>query len=106
MSNGGLLQFVDLAMVVGTLVGSLAIGAAMVRMNKDTDGFFMAGRKMPGWAVGLAVLANLVLFSLGMGLDALKNWKRARTSTADEHCLIVRRQERGRTHCPAGREES
>ena len=60
MGNFDFLRFVDLIMVVGVLVGSLAVGIATTRANKDTEGFFLAGRAMPGWAVGLSLMATIV----------------------------------------------
>ena len=45
--------------ILGLYMGTvLAVGIAASRTFKDTDGYFLAGRDMPSWAVALSVLAT------------------------------------------------
>ena len=48
-----------LVMCLGFVI-LIVIGIKVARKNVDSDAFFMAGRKMPGWAVGFSIMAALV----------------------------------------------
>lgn len=47
--------------VIGVyLVGTMAMGLWIARGQKSTNDFFVAGRKLPAWAVGISILASLL----------------------------------------------
>jgi len=50
----------DWAVLVVYLVGIVAFGVYMGRGNKKIDDFFLAGRQMRWWAVGLSVMATQI----------------------------------------------
>jgi SSS family solute:Na+ symporter len=64
------LHVVDLAIVLVALIASLAVGCFLSLGNKNSDSFFMAGRDMPGWAVGLSLLATIVSSMTFLALPA------------------------------------
>jgi len=64
------LHVTDLAIVLVALIASLAVGCYLSLGNKNSDSFFMAGRDMPGWAVGLSLLATIVSSMTFLALPA------------------------------------
>jgi Na+/proline symporter len=50
----------DWTVLVAYLVGIVAFGVYMGRGNKKIDDFFLAGREMRWWAVGLSVMATQI----------------------------------------------
>ena len=38
----------------------LVIGAVCSRRNQTAEGYFLAGRSMPGWVVGCSLMATIV----------------------------------------------
>jgi SSS family solute:Na+ symporter len=54
------LPVVDLAVVCLYLVGVLAYGCWFMRRTRTPDQFMAAGRKIPGWAVGLSIFGTYV----------------------------------------------
>ncbi len=49
------------SVVVGLyLAGMLLMGITIARRQKSTDDFFVGGRNMPAWAVGISILASLL----------------------------------------------
>ncbi len=56
---GGLTAF-DLGVIGLYLAGMLAMGIVIARRQKSTDDFFVGGRNMPAWAVGISILASLL----------------------------------------------
>jgi SSS family solute:Na+ symporter len=51
---------VDLAVLVIYLTGTAAFGVWVGRRRRTSDGFMSAGRRVPGWAVGLSILGTYV----------------------------------------------
>ena len=51
------------------MVGLLAIGFYFLRKNKNTEDYFVSGRNMGAWHIGLSVVATDVGggFSIGLG---------------------------------------
>ena len=48
------LHGLDLAALLVYLVGMVAMGAYFARRNRDTEEYFVGGRRFPGWVVGLS----------------------------------------------------
>ncbi len=54
------MRFLDIlviALYVATLVG---IGVYFSRRQKTTESYFIANRTIPGWAMGLSLLATII----------------------------------------------
>lgn len=60
MQGQGIFRYIDLAVLVLALLGTVVIGFVLSRKNKDSDSFFMARESMPGWAVGLSLMATII----------------------------------------------
>lgn len=56
----GGLTGLDLAVVGVYMAGMLAMGYVISRRQQSTDDFFVGGRNMPAWAVGVSILASLL----------------------------------------------
>ena len=52
----GRLQWLDLIILFGYFVVLVVIGVVASRRIKSSEGFMIAGRKIPGWAAGLSVM--------------------------------------------------
>src|SRR5688572_30560633 len=59
ISHGGL-QLLDYLAVVGYMLVTVAIVYWSSRRQKDTEDFFLGGRRMPWFAVGLSIMATLL----------------------------------------------
>jgi len=67
----------DLLVIVLYLAGTLAIGFWFGRQSKGTEEFMAAGRKIPGWAVGLSIFGTFVSsisFLANPGKAYADNW--------------------------------
>jgi SSS family solute:Na+ symporter len=62
------LQPLDYAVVVSYLLVTLAIVVWASRRQRDTDDFFLGGRKLPWLAVGLSIMATLLSSITYLGL--------------------------------------
>ena len=60
---------IDLAIFAIYMLAMLGVGFFFLRTNKDTDDYYVGGRKMGAWHVGLSVVATDVGggFSIGLG---------------------------------------
>lgn len=60
---------IDLAIFVIYMLVMLGVGFFFLKRNKDTDDYYVGGRKMGSWHVGLSVVATDVGggFSIGLG---------------------------------------
>jgi len=54
------LQWLDYAVVICYWAVIVSIGVYFARRQKTTAKYFTAGRSMPGWAVGISMLATLI----------------------------------------------
>lgn len=54
------LRFIDLSIIAAYLVGMIVLGIKLGKSNKSTDDYFLAGRSMPFFPVGLSVIATMV----------------------------------------------
>src|SRR5215207_1379903 len=52
------MHWLDWAIVLGTLAYVIADGLRRARGTKEIEGYFMANRSLPWWAVGLSVMAT------------------------------------------------
>src|SRR3989441_11446796 len=52
------LTWLDYAVLAGSLIVLLAIGASSTRQQRDTVDFFLARRRVPWWAACLSFLAT------------------------------------------------
>jgi SSS family solute:Na+ symporter len=69
------LQGLDYVLIVAYMVGTLGIAWWFGRKQKNTDDYFVGGRSMPWYAVGLSILATLfsTLTYLGMPGEVIKH---------------------------------
>ncbi len=50
----------DVVVIVLYLAAMMAMGLAIARRQKTTDDFFLGGRNLPAWAVGISLFASLL----------------------------------------------
>jgi len=50
----------DLIVIAAYLAGLVAIGLRFARRQRTTEQYFVAGRSVPGWAMGLSLLATII----------------------------------------------
>lgn len=55
-----LLTPLDITIVIIYLIATVAIGLYAGRGNEDTEDYFIAGRNIPQWAVGMTLMATLI----------------------------------------------
>ncbi|MGH7129534.1 MAG: sodium:solute symporter family transporter, partial [Planctomycetaceae bacterium] len=58
-SQGGLTSL-DLGVIVVYLALTLGMGVWIARRQKSTEDYFLGGRNLPSWAVGLSLIASLL----------------------------------------------
>lgn len=63
------MHFIDLSVFVVYMLAMLGVGFYFLRKNKTTDDYYVGGRKMGSWHIGLSVVATDVGggFSIGLG---------------------------------------
>ncbi|WP_166827899.1 sodium:solute symporter family transporter [Thalassoroseus pseudoceratinae] len=54
------LTFPDYFVLAAFLAGMLVMGVVIARKQQSSDDFFVAGRNMPAWAVGISLFASLL----------------------------------------------
>lgn len=54
------LRFIDLSIIASYLIGMILLGIKLGKSNKSTEEYFLAGRSMPFFPVGLSVIATMV----------------------------------------------
>jgi len=75
MNNG--ISSVDYFIIVFYLVGTTAFGAWFVKRSGDMKGFTLAGNLIPGWALGLSVMATYfssISFLANPGKSYASDW--------------------------------
>lgn len=50
----------DISILVLYIAGLVGIGLRFARRQQTTDNYFIAGRSIPGWAMGLSLLATII----------------------------------------------
>jgi len=71
------LRWQDFVVIAISVVVVLAIGAVSARRSKSAEGYFLAGRSMPGWVLGFSMMATLVSAMTFLALPAMTyefNW--------------------------------
>src|SRR6202041_1204778 len=58
--NRNMIRWPDLAIIVVYMATLIAIGARFSRRQTSTERYFVAKRSIPGWAMGLSLLATLI----------------------------------------------
>ncbi len=63
------MHFIDLGVFVVYMLAMLGVGFYFLRRNQSTDDYYVGGRKMGSWHIGLSVVATDVGggFSIGLG---------------------------------------
>ena len=61
---------IDLAVIVVYIVGIVALGSYFVRRGRTTEDFFLGGRRLPWWAVGISIYATQLSAISFMGAPA------------------------------------
>jgi SSS family solute:Na+ symporter len=57
---GTTLHFLDYAVILISIIGSLGFGFYFARRQTSTNAYFAADRSIPSWAVGISILATLI----------------------------------------------
>lgn len=71
------LPAVDIAVIVVYILGIVVFGACFYRRSKSIEGFTVGGRSLPGWALGLSILATYlssISFLANPGKSYAANW--------------------------------
>ena len=69
---------IDLAIIVIYIVGTTAFGAWFVKRSGDMKGFTLAGKMIPGWAIGLSLMATYlssISFLANPGKSYASDWR-------------------------------
>lgn len=56
----GSLHWIDVTIVVASVVFVMLFGLRFARRQKSTDNYFAGGRSIPAWAVGMSIFATLI----------------------------------------------
>ena len=73
------LHIIDYLIIILTFMVSLGVGLRFSRRQKTTSHYFMAGGRIPSWAIGMSILATLissVTFLAYPGEGFTSNWIR------------------------------
>jgi solute:Na+ symporter, SSS family len=71
------LHMVDYLIIIVSFVVSLAVGLKFARRQKTTHNYFIAGGRLPSWAIGISILATLIssiTFLAYPGAGYSSNW--------------------------------
>jgi solute:Na+ symporter, SSS family len=60
MGQTASLHIVDYAIIIISFIVSLAVGLKYAHRQKNTSNYFIAGGRMPSWAIGISILATLI----------------------------------------------
>ncbi|MBL7968337.1 MAG: sodium:solute symporter [Prolixibacteraceae bacterium] len=60
MGHTDSLHIVDIAIIIISFIVSLAVGLKFAHRQKTTSNYFIAGGKLPSWAIGISILATLI----------------------------------------------
>ena len=66
-NNQGGLTFVDVTVIVVYLLIMLYMGLKIARKQRSTEDFFVGGRDLPAWAVGISLFASVMSTILYLG---------------------------------------
>lgn len=54
------LHIIDYTIIIISFIVSLAVGLKFAHRQKSTNNYFLAGGKLPSWAIGISILATLI----------------------------------------------
>lgn len=60
MGQAASLHIVDYTIIIISFIVSLAVGLKFAHKQKNTSNYFIAGGRMPSWAIGISILATLI----------------------------------------------
>ncbi len=60
MEQAAPLHIIDYTIIIISFVVSIAVSLKFARRQKNTKNYFIAGGKMPSWAIGISILATLI----------------------------------------------
>jgi len=66
-NNQGGLTFIDVTVIVAYLLIMLYMGLKIARKQRSTEDFFVGGRDLPAWAVGISLFASVMSTILYLG---------------------------------------
>ena len=66
-NNQGGLTFLDVAVIIAYLLVMLYMGFRIARKQRSTEDFFVGGRDLPAWAVGISLFASVMSTILYLG---------------------------------------
>ena len=66
-NNQGGLTFIDATVIVAYLLIMLYMGLKIARKQRSTEDFFVGGRDLPAWAVGISLFASVMSTILYLG---------------------------------------
>lgn len=75
--NQPLMHWVDLTIVILSVILAIGVGLYFSRRQKSTDNYFAGGRNIPAWAIGMSIFATLissVTFLAYPGAAYASNW--------------------------------
>lgn len=73
-----LLRWPDLLVLMLSLVGVLVLGPIFAGKITSPDGYFFAGRKIPGWVLGISLMATIISSMTFLAMPAftyVENWR-------------------------------
>jgi solute:Na+ symporter, SSS family len=71
------LHIIDYAIIIISFIVSLAVGLKFAHRQKTTKNYFIAGGKLPSWAIGISILATVIssiTFLAYPGAGYSSNW--------------------------------
>ncbi|HWR99628.1 MAG TPA: hypothetical protein VN249_03385, partial [Prolixibacteraceae bacterium] len=54
------LHIIDYTIIIVSFIVSMAVGLKFAHRQKTTSNYFIAGGKLPSWAIGISILATLI----------------------------------------------
>lgn len=72
-----LIHWIDLTIVIISVIAAIGVGLYFSRRQKSTDNYFAGGRNIPAWAIGMSIFATLissVTFLAYPGAAYASNW--------------------------------
>ena len=78
MSGEALLRWPDLGVIGFNFLLLVGIGIYCSRKNVSAEAYFLANRSMPGWVVGVSLMATLISSMTSLGIPALtyvEDWR-------------------------------
>ena len=60
MGTTATLHMLDYGIIIVSFLASLAVGLKFAHRQKNTSNYFIAGGRLPSWAIGISILATLI----------------------------------------------